>query len=150
MLTLERPGMKPNESHQKNQVKKSVASKIRERRQHLQQTRGRGFTIEEVADAFGRLRGVPISRIGFGKYELGVNEIAVSDLPFLAEVLEVSMEYFLDDDQSFADDDFTAWYHELPQRDKMTLQAWKEAMERRKRDDADESIYGKTNGKKAE
>ena len=67
-----------------------MGNKIAERRKKLQWDRRGGFTQKDVADKLG------ISREGYCHYEKGRNEVSLSALPRLAEILEVPVTYFFE------------------------------------------------------
>lgn len=142
----------PMRSDRKDEIKQTVARQIKAIRERRQRESGGDYSQAAVAQRLADLRGVSITRVGYSKYETGENEVAATDLPLLAEIFNVPVDYFYDMDtpEAYQDDEFTAWYRCLPRNEKMTFQAWKEAIERRRADDADDNIHGQTSGKKAQ
>ncbi len=160
MPTLERPSVamrnqsaqRKNFSPQKDAAKREIADRLRARLEYLRRTRGIDYTLEMIAARFSRLRGVGISRVGFGKYFTGENEISVSDLGFIAEALETEVAYLLGTEslEETQEHELVARMQGLNSRERASVYAVVEALARHAEDDADESVYGRTTGKKAE
>ncbi|HLK56528.1 MAG TPA: helix-turn-helix transcriptional regulator [Chthonomonadaceae bacterium] len=86
--------------------KKELGLKLRARREYLH------LTQQEVADALS------MNRVTYAQYETGRNEMAVSDLPRIAKVLQVPISYFFEEERDLAADDqaptIQAYYDALP------------------------------------
>lgn len=65
--------------------RKYIGARLRLRREYLRMTQ------QEVSEKLS------MNRVTYAQYEQGRNEMAVSDLPRIAKVLEVSPSYFFED-----------------------------------------------------
>ena len=89
--------------------KKTVGRRIRERREYLKATKDPRLTQAVVARILG------MQRSTYAQYEAGINEMAVSDLGKLAQVLDVKVAYLYgeEDEEDLLDDEAMKFYSGL-------------------------------------
>lgn len=96
--------------------KNEIGKRIKQRRINLREQRG-GYTQVDVAEKLTQSTGRNISREAYAHYEVGNNEVAVSDLPHFAKVLECPIGYFYGDVSASTaeDDDAIDYYKKMPE-----------------------------------
>ncbi|MBV9848779.1 MAG: helix-turn-helix transcriptional regulator [Armatimonadetes bacterium] len=90
--------------------KKTVGQRLSARREYLKAQGRPDMTQAGVA------RRLHLQRSTYAQYEAGINEMSVSDLAALAEILEVPVGYFFgeESEEEYADDETILYYRGLP------------------------------------
>lgn len=135
-----------------------MARRIKDRREYLRRSRPtEDWTQASIAERLSEMRGLPLTRTGYAHYEDGENEIAATDLQYLADILKIRIDYLygLVTDQETADDETIALYRGLDPASKaivgaVTHQVAAPKLAVHAANDRDEVIHGITTGKKAE